>query len=276
LNTNNTEELTKLRAKVLDLEKMASLGLLNAGIMHEIQNPMNFIINFSKMSVELLEELKDLKADLIEKISTDQAEDLEDISGLLSQNIEKIKEHGERVDTIAKSILGFSRKQGTDKSPLKLNEMISLYIGFAYHAMRVKAKGFNVTIEERLDPSIKEIKAFSGDLSRAFLNLANNAFFATWEKSKETNKEYIPKLIVSTTQEGEEVWISVEDNGSGISSEQIEKVYEPFFTTKKDEQGTGLGLYITKQIIEEQHQGKLEVVSEEGGFTRFTIKIPSK
>ena len=276
MSNTDIAEVQKLQSKILELEKMAALGVLNAGIMHEIQNPMNFILNFSKMSAELVEELGEWRDDIAAKINEDETEDLESILELLEQNMQKIQEHGKRVDSIARGILSFSRKQKAEKQPVKLNEMISQYTGFAYHAMRVNAKGFNVSIVEDFDDSIESIWAFSGDLSRAVLNITNNAFFAVWERSKSNEEGYKPQLKVSTKLNGETVDITIEDNGTGIPDTVKAKMYEPFFTTKGENEGTGLGLYITREIIEEKHHGKLSVESEAGSYTRFTLSLPIK
>lgn len=252
---------------------MASLGLLNAGIMHEIQNPMNFILNFSAMSSELLEELKEWQEGVQDKLSEDEVDDLESIVSLLDQNMGKIQEHGKRVDSIVKGMLGYSRNKKQEKRPVKLNEMISQYTGFAYHAMRVNAKGFNVSIKEDFDAGVESILAYPGDLSRAILNITNNAFFAVWERSQ-ADGDFEPKVIISTRSNGDSVDISIEDNGQGIPEKVKASIYEPFFTTKAENQGTGLGLYITREIVEKEHNGKLAVESESGQFTRFTMTIP--
>lgn len=275
MSTDQTE-IENLREKVFELEKMASLGLLNAGIMHEIQNPLNFILNFSNMSCELLEELQEWKESVSTKVSEDEADDLDSIVSLLEQNMKKIDEHGRRVDSVVKGILGFSRGQKQEKRGVKLNEMISQYTGFSYHAMRVNAKGFNVKIVENLDQSIEGIIAYPGDLSRAYLNLTNNAFFAVWERSKQSEPEYKPELKITTKHLGDTVSITIEDNGLGIPDKVKASMFEPFFTTKSEGQGTGLGLYITRKIVEEDHKGKLEVESETGKYTRFIITIPTK
>lgn len=276
MNQTEQEEIQKLKKKILELEKMSSLGVLNAGIMHEIQNPLNFILNFSKMSSELMEELVEWKNDLQTKLSDDEEDDMESILELLEQNMQKIQEHGERVNSIVKGILGFSRSGKQEKRIVKLNDLVSQYVGFSYHAMRVNAKGFNASIDEDYDDSISDIIAYQGDLSRAILNITNNAFFAVWDKSKTSDSSYKPGLKISTCSDGDHIKVSIEDNGMGIPEDIKESLFEPFFTTKPEDQGTGLGLYITRQIVEEAHEGSLTVESEAGKFTRFTIRIPRK
>ncbi len=277
-NSSPTEktEIENLKKKVIELEKMASLGLLNAGIMHEIQNPMNFILNFSSMSLELLEELKEWREDTHEKLSEDERDDLESIVSLIDQNLKKIEEHGKRVNSIVQGMLGYSRSKKQEKSKVKLNEMISRYTDFSYHAMRVNIKGFNVGITENFDDQIDGIMAYPGDLSRAVLNITNNAFYAVWERSQNSGEEYKPKVVISTQLNGDEVKISIEDNGPGIPDKVKKNMFEPFFTTKPESKGTGLGLYITKEIVEKEHQGSLSVESQPGSYTRFIITIPVK
>ncbi len=273
--TANTE-VQKLKNKVLELEKMASLGLLNAGIMHEIQNPMNFILNFSSMSVELLEELQEWQDGVKEKLSEDEVDDLDSLVSLVAQNLKKIEEHGKRADTIVKGMLAYSRNKKQEKSAVQLNEMIARYTDFSYHAMRVNVPGFNVSITKNFDEEVGDVLAYPGELSRAVLNITNNAFYAVWEHAQAATDEYKPQVIISTRLQGEKVEISIEDNGPGIPEEVKASMFEPFFTTKPESKGTGLGLYITKEIVEKAHQGSLSVESKPGSYTRFNISIPLK
>ncbi len=276
LSTIEQNKIQNLKKKALELEKMASLGLINAGIMHEIQNPLNFILNFSSMSYELLEELKEWQENVIEKITKDQQDDLESIISLIDQNMRKIEEHGKRINSIVKGMLEYSRGKKREKQMVKLNEMIFQYTGFSYHAMRLNTKDFNVNISKNFDKNINEIMAYHRDLGRAILNITNNAFFAVWERFKTSGKDYKPQMIISTKLLEEKVQISIENNGTGIPEKVKRSMFEPFFTTKLENQGTGLGLYITKEIVEKQHQGHLAVESEPGNYTRFIITIPIK
>ncbi len=229
------------------------------------------------MSAELLQELEEWKDAVVQKLSENEWDNMDSIASLLGQNIKKIEEHANRLHSIVKGILGYSRGQQQEKGLVKLNEMLSQYIRFAHHTMRVNAKGFNVKIVENFDENIHDIMAHPGDLSRVFLNITSNAFFAVWERWKQAGPDYHPQLTILTRLFDEQkVSIVVEDNGIGIPKKVKANMFEPFFTTKSEGQGTGLGLYISRKIIEEGHNGHIEVESEPMVYTRFIITIPIK
>ncbi len=276
MNTIEQTEIEKLKKSILEHEKMAALGLLNAGIMHEIQNPLSFVLNFSNISAELVEELMDWRKNNGSKLDEEETKDFDDVVYLLDQNIKKIGEHGKRIELIAKGILGYSRNTKQEKSQVRLNEMVAQYTRFSYYAMRANAKGFSVNIVEDFNEDMNDVMAYPGELSRALLNITNNAFYAVWEKSRQLGAEYAPTVTITTARDKEYIQIKIEDNGNGIPEEVKTSMFNPFFTTKPESEGTGLGLYITKRIVEERHGGSLQVESESGKFTRFTITIPPK
>ncbi len=275
ITPKHTEE-QPLQEKMMELEKMASLGLLNAGIMHEVQNPLNFIMNFSVISGELSEELLEWFETVKDNLEKDDREEFLEVQELLTQNISKISEHGKRIDSIVKNILNYSRSKDSEKTMVELNTMIAQYVQFSYHAMRANAKGFNVSIKETYDTDITEVKAFPGDLSRVVLNITNNALYALWKQSQETKDNPSPSLKVSTEKKGDNVQISIEDNGPGIPDSVKEKMFQAFYTTKPANEGNGLGLYISHDIIQNKHKGSLQVETKKGAFTRFVITIPIK
>jgi len=275
ITPKHTEE-QPLQEKMMELEKMASLGLLNAGIMHEVQNPLNFIMNFSVISGELSEELLEWFETVKDNLEEDDREEFLEVQELLTQNISKISEHGKRIDSIVKNILNYSRSKDSEKTMVELNTMIAQYVQFSYHAMRANAKGFNVSIKETYDTDITEVKAFPGDLSRVVLNITNNALYALWKQSQETKDNPSPSLKVSTEKKGDNVQISIEDNGPGIPDSVKEKMFQAFYTTKPANEGNGLGLYISHDIIQNKHMGSLQVETKKGAFTRFVITIPIK
>lgn len=269
---DHINQIKALQKKILEMDKLASLGTLSAGILHEIQNPMNFILNFSKMSKDLLEELTEFAGELT-SISADDREELQEISNLIADNLNRVLEHSQRANDIVKGMLAYSRGQKAEKTIVQVNRLISKFVNLGYHAMRANHKGFNVKITEHYDDAISEVKAIEHDLGRAVLNLVNNACYAVFERAREA-KEYQPELTITTGTLGKVVKIDIRDNGIGMPGEVIENMYKPFFSTKPEQSGTGLGLTITREIIEDRHQGKLEVISEPGEGTAFTILLP--
>jgi signal transduction histidine kinase len=258
--------------QLVHAEKMASLGELTAGIAHEIQNPLNFVNNFSEVNVELAHELDELLAspDMPEKLRGD----LKSIMSDIAQNHEKILYHGKRADTIVKSMLQHSRSNTGEKEETDVNLLADEYVRLSYHGLRAKDKSFNATFELDLDPSIGKIMAVPQDLGRVILNLVNNAFYAVNERRKSAGPGYKPTVKLATKKKGGMVHITVEDNGGGISEEDGEKIFQPFFTTKPTGKGTGLGLSLSFDIITRGHGGKIDFSSKEGEGTRFDIHIP--
>lgn len=271
-------ELEILRKQLLEQQKFASLGKLSAGIAHEIQNPLNFVINFSKMSERLLADLKDIVADLEGKIEEDDAADLEDIADDLSTNMEKIKEHGERAISIIQGILLISRGKKGERLPTDIPHLVHEYVWLAYHSQRANDKSFNVSIKEDYQEGMKKIMVIPQDLSRAILNVVNNAYYAikqrTVKEQEEKNETYVPTLSVTVSIDGGMLVITISDNGTGIPADIRERLFHETITTKPIGHGTGLGMQITHDIIVNSHHGEISITSEEGEGTAFTFLIP--
>ena len=275
------QQVAYLQAQLNRQEKMASLGLLSAGIAHEIQNPLNFVINFSKMSVKLLEDLQEIVDDCAEKLGEDDAADLKDISVDLGENLEKIQEHGERAISIIRGILLQSRGKAGEKLPTDVGQLVHEYVWLSYHAMRANDKSFNITIREEIPEGLPKVMVIPQDLSRAVLNVMNNACYTVKERSGQEGTDYVPTITVKVAQSdkgaGEaEIRIDITDNGMGMTPEIKEKIFENFFTTKPAGQGTGLGMSITYDVITKNHGGQLLVETEPKVGTTFTFIIPAK
>ena len=260
-------ELKTTQAQLIQSEKMASLGELTAGIAHEIQNPLNFINNFSEINKELIEEME-------LEIDKGNKENLRSIATDVKQNEEKISHHGKRADAIVKGMLQHSRASTGQKEPADINALADEYLRLSYHGLRSRDKSFNVTLQTDFDPAIGKINIISQDIGRVLLNLYNNAFYAVAEKKKQQPEGYEPTVSVTTKRIGEKVLISVKDNGGGIPQKIKDKVFQPFFTTKPTGQGTGLGLSLSYDIIK-AHGGELKVETKEGEGAEFLISIPS-
>ena len=257
--------INQLREQLKKQEKMASLGLLSAGIAHEIQNPLNFVINFSKMSDKLLKDLTEIVEDNEENIPEEDREEVEDIVADLKENMAKIVEHGERAISIIQGILLVSRGKEGEFIPSDINHLVKEYVWLAYHALRANHKGFNITIHESYQDGLPQMMVIPQDLSRAVLNLMNNASYAVWERSQKEGEGYVPTIDIKTAL-----------NAEGMTDEVKEHLFDNFFTTKPVGQGTGLGMGITRDIVENKHHGKLTFESEIGKGTCFTIIIPVK
>ena len=270
------EEIKHLKEQLQKQEKLASLGILSAGIAHEIQNPLNFVINFSKMSDKLLKDLTEIVEDNEENISEDDREDLEDIVSDLKENLGKIVEHGERAISIIRGILLVSRGKEGEFLPTDICKLVKEYVWLSYHAMRVNHKNFNIAIHEQYEEGIPMMMVIPQDLSRAILNLMNNASYAVWHKSENASEDYHPEISISVTTADGNVVITLSDNGEGMNEETKQRLFENFFTTKPIGQGTGLGMNITRDIIENRHGGKITFDSKEGEGTTFVLCIPIK
>ena len=273
--------IEQLKAQIERLEKLSSLGMLSAGIAHEIQNPLNFVINFSKLSDKLLEDLSDileeekevLSPETLDKLSSFQDE-MEGILSDLHDNLHKIEAHGNRAMAIIRGILLYSRGKDDEFVECDPVEIVREYIRLAYHSMRASYKGFNISIHEEIGDNIPKVRMIPQDYSRAVLNLMNNACYAVYSKSKIAAVGYRPEITVKMWVDANDLCLSIEDNGVGLSETVRQNMFTAFFTTKPLGEGTGLGLSITRSIIEDKHKGRIEVASEEGLFTRFTIRIP--
>src|ERR1700722_11122480 len=274
------ETLNNLRAtqsQLIQSEKMASLGELTAGIAHEIQNPLNFVNNFSEVSNELIDEMK-------EELSKGNYEDVNAIADDVKQNLEKINHHGKRADAIVKGMLQHSRLSTGVKEPTGINALADEYLRLAYHGLRGKDNSLNVAMKTDFDNSIGKINIIPQDIGRVLFNLYNNAFYAVQQKQKETTAQemtsfqkmsflYEPTISVSTKKSGNSIFITVSDNGNGIPQKVIDKIFQPFFTTKPTGQGTGLGLSLSYDIIK-AHGGEIKVQTAEGEGTAFIIQLP--
>ena len=275
------KEIERLRTQVSSLEKLSSLGMLSAGIAHEIQNPLNFVINFSKLSAKLVDDLREVVAEEQELLSPEAKqrvaelnEELDEIVGDLHANLQKIEEHGNRAISIIRGILLYSRGKEDEFIPTDLAKLVKEYVWLSYHSMRANYKGFNLTIREEYATDLPLQRVVPQDFSRAVLNLMNNACYAVYNKSKCVAVGFEPVISVSLRREEDQVCLQIEDNGTGMPATIKEQIFTPFYTTKPAGEGTGLGLSITRSIIEEKHKGTIQVDSEEGKFTRFTIRIP--
>lgn len=268
------QEIELLKERLRKQEKLASLGLLSAGIAHEIQNPLNFVINFSKISEKLLKDLTEIVEDNKDKLSEADREDLEDIVADLQENMSKIAVHGERAISTIQGILQISRGKESAFIPSDLCKIVKEYVWLAYHAMRANHKGFNVSIREEYADGLPMMKIIPQDLSRAVLNIVNNAFYAVWKKSQTAGADYKPEFRVSVTGGDGQAVITLADNGEGMTPEVKRRLYENFFTTKPFGEGTGLGMGISRDIIENKHGGRLSFDSTKGEGTTFTITIP--
>ena len=275
------KEIERLRMQVSSLEKLSSLGMLSAGSAHEIQNPLNFVINFSKLSAKLVEDLQDIVAEEQELLSPEAKqriselnEELDEIVNDLHGNLQKIEEHGNRAISIIRGILLYSRGKENEFIPTDLAKLVKKYVWLSYHSMRANYKGFNLTIREEYATDLPLQRIVPQDFSRAVLNLMNNACYAVYNKSKCSAVGFEPVISVTLRREEDQVCLQIEDNGTGMPAAIKEQIFIPFYTTKPAGEGTGLGLSITRTIIEEKHKGTIQVDSEEGKFTRFTIRIP--
>ncbi|MBR5906166.1 MAG: two-component sensor histidine kinase [Bacteroidales bacterium] len=275
------QQVEYLQQQLHKQEKMASLGLLSAGIAHEIQNPLNFVINFSKMSVKLLEDLQDIVDNCTDKLDENDVADMQDISADLKENLEKIQEHGERAISIIRGILLHSRGKAGEMLPTDVGQLVHEYVWLSYHAMRANDKSFNISIKENIQENMPKVMVVPQDLSRAVLNIMNNACYTVKERTGIEGEDYKPaiEVTVALTQDGSgngELRVDIADNGMGMTPEVKAKIYENFFTTKPAGQGTGLGMSITHEIITKNHNGKLLVESEPMVGTTFTFIIPVK
>jgi signal transduction histidine kinase/ligand-binding sensor domain-containing protein len=259
-------QLKSTQSQLIQSEKMASLGELTAGIAHEIQNPLNFVNNFSEVSNELLDEMKD-------EFKKGETEVGFAIAADIKQNLEKILHHGKRADAIVKGMLQHSRRSSGVKESTDINAFADEYLRLAYHGLRAKDKSFNATLNTDYDPTIGNINIVPQDIGRVILNLITNAFYVVNEKSKQGISGYEPTVEVSTKKAGDKVLISVKDNGNGIPDSIKEKIFQPFFTTKPTGQGTGLGLSLSYDIVK-AHRGELKVETKEGEGSTFIIQIP--
>ena len=267
--------LTETQDQLIHAEKMASLGSLTAGIAHEIKNPLNFINNFSELSIELVDDLVQEMDALPEQLPEKMLEEVDAILTDLKQNAEKIKEHGQRADRIVKSMLEHSSSGAGRRQTVEVNALVNQYIELAHHGMQASIPEFSVKIEKNFGASAGEVEMAPQEIGRVLVSLLNNAFYAVREKSLSNDERYEPAITVSTKRMGSEVEIRVQDNGPGIARDIRKHIFEPFFTTKPTGTVTGLGLSLSHDIVVRGHGGTLEVQSEEGEGASFIIKLPA-
>ena len=266
------EELRTAQDRLVQTQKLASLGQLTAGIAHEIKNPLNFVNNFSGVSVELIDELRAALADAA--LEKRQAE-ITELTDTLRSNLDKIMRHGKRADSIVKNMLLHSREGTGERRAVDINGLVEEAVNLAYHGARAEKKGFNITLEQALDPTAGQVDCFPQEIIRVLLNLIANGFYAaTQRKGLTDNSDYEPTLATATRNLGDRVEIRIWDNGAGIPPAVKEKMFNPFFTTKPAGEGTGLGLSISHDVIVKQHSGIIEVESRPGEFTEFRIVLP--
>jgi signal transduction histidine kinase len=273
--TRSLDDLRTAQDRLVQTEKLASLGQLTAGIAHEIKNPLNFVNNFSALSAELTDELNDLlkSADLTDTIRVE----VDELTGMLKDNLEKVVQHGKRADSIVKNMLLHSREGAGEHRPSDINALLDESLNLAYHGARAEKPQFNVTLQRDFDQTAGTIEVFPQEITRVFLNLISNGFYAVTKRRAENGDSgFEPLLVASTRNLGEAVEIRIRDNGTGIPEEVREKMFNPFFTTKPAGEGTGLGLSMSHDIIVKQHGGRIDVATEPGQFTEFTIVLPRK
>ena len=270
--TKSLEDLRTAQDRLVQTEKLASLGQLTAGIAHEIKNPLNFVNNFSSVSVELIDELRTAlgSAHLDNKLR----EEINEIADTLQGNLDKVVQHGKRADAIVKNMLLHSRQGSGEHRPVDVNTLVEESLNLAFHGARAEKQGFNITLERFFDPTAGEADLFPQDITRVLLNLISNGFYAATKRKAEVNGDYEPIVTAATKNLGDRIEIGIRDNGTGIPPEVKEKMFNPFFTTKPAGEGTGLGLSISHDIIVKQHGGSIEVDTKPGEFTEFRIVLP--
>jgi len=270
---NALDELKATQTQLIQSEKMASLGELTAGIAHEIQNPLNFVNNFSEVNKELITEMK-------HEIDSGNLSEAKNIARDIQDNEEKITFHGKRADAIVKSMLQHSRTSSGKKEPTDINALADEYLRLAFHGLRAKDKSFNAKFETDFDDRIGQINIVQQDIGRVLLNLINNAFYSVSEKLRQDIPGYEPTITVTTKKTGDQpntrVEIRVADNGNGVPKKVLDKIFQPFFTTKPTGLGTGLGLSLSYDIITRGHGGELKVETKDGEGAEFIIILPTQ
>jgi two-component system NtrC family sensor kinase len=266
------EELRTAQDRLVQTEKLASLGQLTAGIAHEIKNPLNFVNNFAALSVELTDELNDVLKQAT--IAKSIREEVNELTGLLKDNLQKVVQHGKRADSIVKNMLLHSREGTGEKRPSNINALLDESLNLAYHGARAEKSGFNITLQRNFDPVAGIADLYPQEITRVLLNLISNGFYAATRRAAETGDGFEPTLRAATKNLGDKVEIRIRDNGMGIPPEVKEKIFNPFFTTKPAGEGTGLGLSMSYDIVVKQHGGTIDVETEPGAFTEFIITLP--
>ncbi len=269
-------ELEEIKEKFIQSDKLAFIGKLTTGIMHEIKNPLNFINNFTRLSKELIGELNDIIDGISDNLDEDTKADLDDVRSMLEANLTKILENGERAQRIIISMLAqMHSEQVVVFAPVEINKLIEEFGKIAYQGMRGNDSEFNLTFKTDYDPSITLVNMEFQQMSRVIINLVDNACYALNEKRKKMIGNFSPEILLATKKLDEYIEIRIRDNGSGMPQSVIDQHFKPFFTTKPKGQGTGLGLSLSYDIITNVHKGKMEILSQQGEYTEFRILIPS-
>jgi two-component system, NtrC family, sensor kinase len=270
-----SQSLDNLRAaqdRLVQTQKLASLGQLTAGIAHEIKNPLNFVNNFSALSAELTDELNNALKPVV--MDGKVREDVDELTGLLKSNLEKVVQHGKRADSIVKNMLQHSREGSGEHRPVDINAIVDESLNLAYHGARAEKAGFSIALQRDLDPSVGMADLYPQEITRVLLNIISNGFYAATKRKAEAGEGFEPTLAAVTKNLGDKIEIRIRDNGTGIPDEVKEKIFNPFFTTKPSGEGTGLGLSMSHDIIVKQHGGSIDVETEPGLFTEFKIVLP--
>jgi signal transduction histidine kinase len=267
-------DLRNTQDRLVQTQKLASLGQLTAGIAHEIKNPLNFVNNFSTVSSELIDELQDTLKGLT--VDDKRRKEINELTAMLRGNLDKVVEHGKRADSIVKNMLLHSREGSGEHRIVDINALVEESLNLAYHGKRAETQGFNVTLERSLDPAAGEADVFPQDITRVLLNLISNGFYAATKRKAQTGDGFEPILAAATKSLGDRVEIRIRDNGTGVPPEVREKMFNPFFTTKPAGEGTGLGLSISHDIVVKQHAGVIDVDTQPGEFTEIRIILPRK
>jgi PAS domain S-box-containing protein len=270
--SKSLDQLRAAQERLVQTEKLASLGQLTAGIAHEIKNPLNFVNNFSALSTELIDEMKAKLSD----VELDQAgrEELNEITHMLKSNLEKVVQHGKRADSIVKNMLLHSRQGSGEHRPVNINTIVDESLNLAYHGARAENMEFNIAIQRNFDPAAGIADIYPQEITRVMLNMITNGFYATAKRKMQLGGDFAPTLTVTTKDLGDKVEICIRDNGTGIPANVREKIFNPFFTTKPAGEGTGLGLSMSHDIIVKQHGGTIDVVTVPDAFTEFKIVLP--
>ncbi|MBD3225652.1 MAG: GAF domain-containing protein, partial [Caldithrix sp.] len=277
-NKENLEKtlynLEQTQAQLVHSEKMASLGELTAGIAHEIKNPLNFISNFSEISLDFIDELREMVAKMTNKADNELITESNGLFDDLHRNISKISQHSKRADSIIHSMMLHSRGSSGQKEPTDINNLLRESMNLVYHSMRAQHLDFNMDFHETLDENLPKIQAAPQDISRVFLNILNNGSYAAYNKFIMESRDLQPQIWISSSMDRDYVEIRIKDNGPGIPEENRERIFNPFFTTKPTGQGTGLGLSLSYDIVVKQHNGEMTFESRVGEHTEFIIRLP--
>jgi signal transduction histidine kinase len=265
-------ELQTAQDRLVQTQKLASLGQLTAGIAHEIKNPLNFVNNFSALSVELADELNEVLKQIT--LADNLHKEVDELTALLKDNLGKVVQHGKRADSIVKNMLLHSREGSGEHRPADINTLVDESLNLAYHGARAEKSDFNITLEREFDPAVGIADVYPQEVTRVLLNLISNGFYAATQRAGAAGDGFEPKLKAVTQNLGEKVEIRIRDNGTGIPPDIQEKIFNPFFTTKPAGEGTGLGLSMSHDIVVKQHGGTIKVETEPGSFTEFVITLP--